>query len=80
MEGREGPAAAFTAAAGIAAATGGDPAEAADLALFAAAFLAAFSAFLAAFLLGPADDVGAASCNRQKLRPAGQSLHRCAQE
>lgn len=66
MEGREGPAAAFTAAVGVAEAMGGDPAGVADLALLAAAFLAAFSAFLAAFLLGPAADVGAASCDRQK--------------
>lgn len=67
MEGRKGPAAAFTAAAvGAAEATGGDPAGAADLALLAAAFLAAFSAFLAAVLLGPADDVGVPSCNRQR--------------
>lgn len=66
MEGREGPAAAFTAAHGAGGAIEGDPAGAADWALLAAAFLAAFSAFLAAFLLGPADDVGAASCNRHK--------------
>ena len=62
MEGREGPPAAFTAAAGAAEATGGDPAGVADLALLAAAFLAAFSAFLVAVLLGPAADVGDASC------------------
>lgn len=78
MEGREGPAAALTAAGGAAEATGGDPAGAADLALLAAAFLAAFSAFLAAFLLGPSDDAGTASCKRQKKRRAGhKSTHVC---
>lgn len=80
MEGREGPAAALTAAGGAAEATGGDPAGAADLALLAAAFLAAFSAFLAAFLLGPSDDAGTASCKRQKKRRAGHSLHMCASD
>lgn len=60
MLGKERAEAAFTAADGVAEATGADPTGAADFALLAAAFFAAFSAFLAAFLLGPAEGVGAA--------------------
>lgn len=63
MEGRDDLEAAD---AGAAAGETHDPANGADLATFAAAFLAAFSAFLAAFLLGPEDDGGTSPCQHRR--------------